>query len=115
MTIEACFDMIDDDRSQTISMDELKQALIRFDLRLTGKQVSVFLSRLSEAGKSYISRDAFMKRFWSAFTYDAILTHEEQEATAPNEMLPEGQAADRGRIATGLQQKLKNLRMLKAI
>jgi hypothetical protein len=32
MSIETCFDRIDDDRSQTISVAELKRALIRFDL-----------------------------------------------------------------------------------
>jgi len=118
LTIQACFALIDDDGSQTISLTELKQALVRFDLRLTDKQMKIFLERLAEPGKHYISQDAFIKRFWSAYTYDQVLVHEEQ-APAPTaaSMLPEGSAsgADRGRIATGLQQKLKSLRMLKAI
>lgn len=32
MSIEKCFDVIDDDGSQTISIAELKRALIRFEL-----------------------------------------------------------------------------------
>ena len=68
-------------------------------------------------GESFISREAFIKRFWSAYTYDDTIGKEEQAATAASSMLPEGShsLADRGRIATGLQQKLKGLRMLKAI
>lgn len=34
VSIEACFDLIDDDRSKTISREELKRALIRFKLGL---------------------------------------------------------------------------------
>jgi len=79
MTIEACFDLIDDDGSQTVSMDELKQAIIRFDLRLNDKQIKVFLSRLSDKNATYISRDAFIKRFWSAFTYENIAEMDDQE------------------------------------
>jgi len=47
-TIEQCFDLIDDDRSQTISLAQLKEALIRFDLRLSEPQLEIFLERLSE-------------------------------------------------------------------
>ena len=35
LTVEACFDLIDDKKSQTISYSDLKQALARFDLRLS--------------------------------------------------------------------------------
>ena len=104
-TIQHCFDLIDDDGSQTISLSELKQALIRFDLRLTDKQVLIFLERLAEPGKGYISREAFIKRFWSAFTYDSIVNNSGEEQVQQSSMLPEGShaAADRGRIASGLQ------------
>jgi len=69
------------------------------------------------SNESFISREAFIRRFWAAYTYDDISTEEEKTAEAANSMLPEGfsSAADRGRIATGLQQKLKGLKMLKAI
>jgi Ca2+-binding EF-hand superfamily protein len=72
-SIQHCFDLIDDDGSGTISLEELKRALVRFDLRLTDKQVKIFLDRLGEPGKGYISREAFIKRFWSAYTYDDVL------------------------------------------
>jgi hypothetical protein len=86
-------------------------------LDLSDKQVQIFLERLSMPGENWISREAFINRFWSAYTYDDTLGKDEQAATAASSMLPEGShsLADRGRIATGLQQKLKGLRMLKAI
>lgn len=34
ISIESCFDIIDDDNSQTISRDELRRAVIRFELDL---------------------------------------------------------------------------------
>lgn len=37
MSIEKLFDLIDDDKSDTISLADLKQAIIRFDLNLTDK------------------------------------------------------------------------------
>jgi Ca2+-binding EF-hand superfamily protein len=36
-SIEELFDLIDDDKSDTISLSELKQAIIRFDLNLTDR------------------------------------------------------------------------------
>jgi len=121
MSIERCFDVIDDDGSQTVSIAELKRALIRFDLgfdqELTGdKQLQKFLEGFCEPGTAYISREGFVKRFWSAYTYDSISTTD-QPAGAASSMLPEGTnvGTDHGRIATGLQQKLKGLRMLRAI
>ena len=41
--INECFDLIDTDNSQTISFDELKCALNRFQLSLSDKQLKVFL------------------------------------------------------------------------
>jgi hypothetical protein len=58
---------------------------------------------LCEPGTGYISREGFVKRFWSAYTYDDISTTEETSGAASS-MLPEGAGAgDHGRIATGLQ------------
>jgi Ca2+-binding EF-hand superfamily protein len=37
MSIDELFDLIDDDKSDTISLAELKQAIIRFDLNLTDR------------------------------------------------------------------------------
>lgn len=77
------------------------------------------MDRVTGKGKeSFISREAFIRRFWAAYTYDDVSTEAERSAEqAVSSMLPEGfsSAADRGRIATGLQQKLKGLKMLKAI
>jgi hypothetical protein len=54
--------------------------------------------------KAYISREAFIQRFWAAYTYDDAMASDKQRSAGS--MLPEGiagGAADRGRIATGLQ------------
>ena len=119
ITIADCFDLIDNDKSETISLAELKLALVRFGLGLSDKQVKIFLERLCDPGQTFISREAFIKRFWSAYTYDlraADVESEETASTTGSSIVPEGgTAADRGRIATGLQQKLKGLRMLRAI
>ena len=77
LTIESCFDLIDSDNSQTISLTELKQALIRFELPLNDKQINVFLERVRGEGNSYVTKDAFVSRFWSAFTYDQIAEGED--------------------------------------
>ena len=42
-SISQCFDLIDTDSSDTISFEELKNALNRFQLGLSGKQLDVFL------------------------------------------------------------------------
>lgn len=72
MTIEQCFNLIDDDMSATINATELKQALIRFNLGLNDRKIKIFTERLLGSGKKSISREAFIQRFWSAFTYDEI-------------------------------------------
>lgn len=41
-SIMECFDLIDTDNSQTISFDELKQAINRFGLGLSDKQLNMF-------------------------------------------------------------------------
>jgi hypothetical protein len=70
-------------------------------------QIEAFLDRVTGKGKeSFISREAFIRRFWAAYTYDDVSTEAERSAEqAVSSMLPEGfsSAADRGRIATGLQ------------
>lgn len=77
-SIEELFDLIDDDKSDTISLSELKQAIIRFDLNLTDRQAQLFIARLAEPGKNYISKDAFVKRFWAAYTYDEIVNNSQE-------------------------------------
>jgi len=48
--------MIDTDDSKTISISELQNAIIRFDLGLTDKQVKVFLKRLDPKNTFYITQ-----------------------------------------------------------
>jgi hypothetical protein len=107
LTIEACFDAIDDDNSQTCSDAELKQALNRFGLGLSEQQFRSFFKALTGEEKAkHISRDVFIQRFWSAYTYsNATAAVEEAAGSAAGSMLPTGSSdgsADRGRIATGL-------------
>lgn len=125
-TVEECFDILDDSGTGTISISELKQALIRFDLRLTERQLQKFIDRIASSGNSlkkaeYITKEAFKKRFWAAYTYDELTDEANQggikgKGSSSMSILPEGsQLQDRGRIASGLQQKLKNLKILRAI
>lgn len=72
---------------------------------------------IGKTKEAFISREAFIRRFWAAYTFDNVTIDEDKNLGNVSSMLPEGfsSAADRGRIATGLQQKLKGLKMLKAI
>ena len=67
--------------------------------------MEAFLDRITGKNKdSFISEEAFIRRFWAAYTFDEMNTEDERTAEESNSMLPEGfsSAADRGRIATGL-------------
>lgn len=55
ITIQKCFGFIDDDNSSTVSLEELKNALIRFQIALTDKEIKMFLQRLDEDRKGYIT------------------------------------------------------------
>ena len=70
--------MIDTDDSKTISILELQNAIIRFDLGLTDKQVKVFLKRLDPKNTYYITQQEFIQRFWSAYTYDDVFFEDEE-------------------------------------
>jgi Ca2+-binding EF-hand superfamily protein len=56
LTIHKCFNLIDEDNSQTISIDELRNAIIRFQMDITDKELKVFLTKLDEEGKGYITQ-----------------------------------------------------------
>ena len=71
-SISECFDLIDTDQSQTISFEELKLALNRFQLNLSDKHLKVFVNRLGDQKKSYITKLEFLTRFWAAYTYEEI-------------------------------------------
>ena len=53
--------------------------LIRFNLEINDKELEVFLKRLFDEGKSYISQTQFIKRFWSAYTYDNVFENDDVE------------------------------------
>lgn len=55
LSIHKCFNLIDEDNSQTISLDELKQAIIRFQINISDKELKVFMARLDEDKKGYIT------------------------------------------------------------
>ena len=114
LTVEACFDLINDSGSQTVTFSELKQALARFDLGLSEQQLQAFLARIGDASQSNISREAFIRRFWSAYTYEQVLSASEGNGSSSGKA-GKAHEADGGRVASGLQQKLRQLRMLRAI
>ena len=99
MTIDECFELIDDDKTKTISLSELKMAIIRFDLNLTDRQAQLFVARLAEPGKDYISKDAFIKRFWAAYTYEEVITDKEN---SNNQNPNQNTTSSNSRIATSL-------------
>ena len=82
MTIQKCFGFIDDDNSSTISLEELKAAMIRFKTGLSEKEVKMFLQLLDEDRKGYITEQQFIKKFWAAYTYDDVFQAEEGETAA---------------------------------
>ena len=47
--------MIDEDNSQTISIAELKNAMIRFNLNLSDVDLTEFLERIDVGKKGYIT------------------------------------------------------------
>ena len=55
LTIHKCFNLIDEDNSQSVSVDELKNAIIRFQLDISDKELKVFLKRIDSEGKGYVS------------------------------------------------------------
>jgi len=56
-----------------VSLEELRQALIRFQISdLSDKELKIFLSRLDEDKKGYITQQQFLKKFWAAYTYDDV-------------------------------------------
>ncbi len=77
ITIHKCFNLIDEDNTQTVSTEELRNAFIRFNLDISDKELKIFLQRLDEEGKGYISQTQFIKRFWSAYTYDNVFENED--------------------------------------
>jgi Ca2+-binding EF-hand superfamily protein len=148
-TVEECFDVLDDSRKGTIPVDKFVSTLIEFGLGLTERQLQTFARRVAneevdeeetegsnkddlrkkyggqskkKEKKQYVSKEAFVRRFWAAYTYDEVAQKAEDQrakaaaSIASAAVMPEGaQRGDRGRIASGLQTKLKALRIYQAI
>lgn len=72
MTINQAFEQIDEDGSGTISLPELKNALVRMHIDLSDKELRLFLKNLAEEGQDFITQSRFLRRFWSAYTYDNV-------------------------------------------
>ena len=125
ITIHQCFSMIDTDDSKTISITELQNAIIRFNLGLTDKQVKVFLKRLDPKNTFYITQQEFIQRFWSAYTYDDVFFEDEveQDKGALNSVsMPHTEVmsshnivAANLKIKSQLDQKVTSYRMFKAV
>lgn len=41
-------------------------------LDMSDKELRMFLSNLSEEGQEFITQSKFLRRFWSAYTYDNV-------------------------------------------
>ena len=83
-SISECFDLIDTDQSQTISFEELKNALSRFQLSISDRQLQIFLDRLGASQKTYITKHEFLTRFWAAYTYEDVAEESSKAEDAKN-------------------------------
>jgi len=105
ITIHKCFDLIDEDNSQTVSKPDFKKALLRFNLDIQDKEINVFIDKVFETGSQYITQAQFIKKFWSAYTYENVFQDEEDEDQDKSLRRPIG----------GLSEKQKNFKMFRAI
>ena len=127
ISIHECFAMIDTDDSRTVSLQELENAITRFDLGLNNKQIKSFLERLDPGATKYITQQEFIQRFWSAYTYDDVF---EEDALSKDDLLtglngvqmPATQAmtshninAANQKIKSQLDMKVQSFRMFKAV
>jgi|LauGreDrversion4_2_1035121.scaffolds.fasta_scaffold06156_3 Ca2+-binding EF-hand superfamily protein len=60
VSVEKCFQLIDSDQSTTISVDDLKQALIRFNVGLKEKEIKLLLQGIDQSNRGYISKNEFI-------------------------------------------------------
>lgn len=70
LTVAACFNLIDKDSSQTISVDELFKAFSHFDLGIPEREVRILVDRIDSEKTGTISKQAFLRKFWTAFTFN---------------------------------------------
>jgi hypothetical protein len=88
--------------------------LIRFQINLTDKEIKMFLQRLDEDRKGYITEAQFLKKFWAAYTYDDVFQAEEGE-TAATRGTSGGVNATAYQRNQGLAEKIKRNKMYHAI
>jgi Ca2+-binding EF-hand superfamily protein len=79
ISIEDCFDIMDTDSSSTISKLEFTRTLNKIALDWTDKDSKMFIERLFSNKKDYITKEQFVNRFWSAYSYEEIYEEEEEE------------------------------------
>jgi hypothetical protein len=89
--------------------------LIRFQIALTDKEIKMFLQRLDEDRKGYITEQQFIKKFWAAYTYDDVFQADIGETAASR-----GGAASQSTVVgfqktQGLSERIKLNKMFYAI
>jgi hypothetical protein len=47
---------------------------------LSDKEIKVFLARLDDEKKGYVSQTQFLKKFWAAYTYDDLFNGDDSAA-----------------------------------
>lgn len=127
-SIAECFDLIDTNQSETIAIEDLQRALIRFQLGLSDKHLKMFMGRLQTAGKPYITKREFLHRFWAAYTYEEDHAAEgetlAQEGTPSEEQVGVPSILEsashnikeaRKKIRSELETKAKAISMFRAI
>jgi len=75
-SISECFDHIA--ASGTISIEDLQTALIRFKLNLNDTDLKKFIERLNVRKAGNITKNEFIQRFWSAYTYEETFLDENE-------------------------------------
>jgi hypothetical protein len=69
-SISECFDSLAVSGSSNIAINDLERAIIRFDLHLSDTDLRKFVDRLNVRKAQSISKNEFIQRFWSAYTYE---------------------------------------------
>ena len=91
-------------------MDELRNAIIRFQIDITDKELKVFLAKLDEEGKGYITQSQFIHKFWSAYTYEDVFNSNDTQLSGGTPSNPYS-----GVKLEGISEKIKRVRMFSAI
>jgi len=98
-----------------VSIEELKNAMIRFQIALTDKEIKMFLHRLDEERKGYITEQQFLKKFWAAYTYDDVFQADLGETAASRGGIASQSTVIGFQKTQGLADKIKLNKMFFAI